>query len=605
MSAALQVAWSVIEDAAPDVPPGVAAEAFVSTRPVPVAIDGLFGWFHPGPGLRGVVLCGAHGFEQMAAHRPWRRLADAIAASGCPTLRFDYPGEGDSADPDELQLADWVGAIRRAVRYLRDEAGAEEITLVGLRFGATLAALAARAEPVERLVLLAPFATGRAYLREMRLRAQSIDRMPNGSTPPQVPDRLSVGGYRFGPGLVSEIGQIDLAAADRRPAPHILLLTAEPGAPGRRYAALGSNVTTAPFPGLSKLVGDPIFAETPDDDFATVVSFVVDGLDADGIGHRPPRIVGRHPDVTGIAGPGWSEEPARFGRGLFGILCRPDRTDTGAPTVVFVSTGMTVHSGWGRQTTLIARSLAREGIASLRFDLTGIGDSEERRDGASPIYATDAEEDVRLAVEHVARRSEGPIVLVGTCSGAYAAFKALCHEPRVDGALLVNLYCFDWDPEQSIDAILRETHGSASDYAALLRHGSTWRRLLGGEIHVRAIALAIGRRIGPALRRRFRRLMRDGLGGPSVRRRIARLRARGVTLRLLYSEGDPGLAALRRHLGRSPERVARVLGQPVEIVSGTDHNLSTHDAQDRLAAQVRDLVRTVTSRPRFSCGARA
>ena len=39
---------------------------------------------------------------------------------------------------------------------------------------ATFAALAAEGEAVDRLVLLAPVTTGRAYLREMRLRAQTI-----------------------------------------------------------------------------------------------------------------------------------------------------------------------------------------------------------------------------------------------------------------------------------------------------------------------------------------------------------------------------------------------------------------------------------------------
>lgn len=578
-----------------DVSPDVAAEIFVSARSGPVAIDGLFGWFHPGPGRRGVVLCGAHGFEQMAAHRPWRQLAGEIAASGCPVLRFDYPGEGDSADPEELRVADWVGSIRRATRYLREEAGAREIVLVGLRFGATLTALAAGAEPVDRLVLMAPFATGRAYLREMRMRAGSIGRLPDGSTPRQEPDHLDVGGFRFGPGLLAEIGRIDLAMADSRPAPNVLLLAADASALGQRYAALGSDVATAPFPGLAKLVGDPIFAETPEGDFARVAAFVAEGGGADGIdAWRPPTLDRRSP-VARISGPGWSEEPAEFGSGLFGIMCEPARPDAGAPTVLFASTGMTVRSGWGRQATRLARGLAREGIASLRFDLRGIGDSVERVDRIQPLYAADGADDVRLAVEHVSRHGAGPIVLVGTCSGAYAAFQALCREPRVDGALMINLYCFDWDPGQSIDAVLRQTHGSASDYAALLKQASTWHRLLGGEVHVRAIALAFARRAGPALRRRFR-LIRDGVGGASVARRIARLRARGAEIRLIYSEGDPGLAALRRHLGRSPERVARVLGAPVEIVPATDHNLSTADAQDRLAAQVRALVGAVAAR---------
>ena len=86
---------------------------------MPVTFDDLFGWVHPAAGRRGVLLCGACGFEQMAAHRPWRALADRLAAAGCPTLRFDYPGEGNSGDPAEVRVSANVAAIRRAMRFLR------------------------------------------------------------------------------------------------------------------------------------------------------------------------------------------------------------------------------------------------------------------------------------------------------------------------------------------------------------------------------------------------------------------------------------------------------------------------------------------------------
>ncbi|MFC6741208.1 alpha/beta hydrolase [Methylobacterium tardum] len=146
--------------------------------------------------------------------------------------------------------------------------------------------------------------------------------------------------------------------------------------------------------------------------------------------------------------------------------------ETGAPAVLFVSTGMSVHSGWGRQTTTLARSLAAEGVASVRFDLSGIGDSADRPDGRNPLFAPDGFADIAAAVDQIADTG-APIVLMGGCSGAYAAFQALCRDPRIAGALLINLYCFDWDPEQDLDRVIRQTFGSASTYAGLLTQGST------------------------------------------------------------------------------------------------------------------------------------
>jgi pimeloyl-ACP methyl ester carboxylesterase len=566
-------------------PPGPGPDS-----PAPVAFDGLFGWLHPAAGRRGVVLCGAHGFEQMAAHRPWRALAEGLAAAGCPTVRFDYPGEGNSADPGEARLADCVAAVRAAVRFLRARTGVTEVVLVGLRLGAAFATLAGAEEAVDRLVFLAPVTTGRAYLREMRLRAQTIGRLPDGSVPPQDQDSLTVGGFRMEAAFLADLAGLNLARLDRAPAARALLLAAEAGALAVRLGTLGCAVTTGPFPGLAPLVGDPIFADSPTGDFARVIAFATDGEAAmDG----PVRAAEGAPRApSGLAGPGWQEEAIRFGCGLFGIRCRPRRPEGGAPTVLFVSTGMTVHSGWGRQTTTLARSLAAEGIASFRLDLRGIGDSDGRPDERKPLFAPDGCTDVIAAVDRLAGPG-GPIVLVGGCSGAYAAFHALCRDARVDGALLLNLYCFDWDPEQDLDSVIRQTFGSASTYAALLTRGATWRRLLRGEIQVGAIAGVLARRGAAAAARRIRRALRPAVPGGSVARRVADVRRRGAEIRLLYSAGDPGLAALRRHLGRAPGRAERRLGAPVTIVPGTDHNLGSREAQAQVAQALRALLQAV------------
>ncbi|MGU3383173.1 alpha/beta fold hydrolase [Methylobacterium sp. D53M] len=564
----------------------VGSEAAVS---VPVTFDGLFGWLHPAAGTRGVVLCGAYGFEQMAAHRPWRSLAEGLAAAGCPTLRFDYPGEGDSADLDEARVAGCVAAVRGAIAYLRATTGVAEIVVAGLRLGATFAALAGEAEAVDRLVLLAPVTTGRAYLREMRLRAQTIGRLPDGSAPAQDPDSLTVGGFRMEAAFLTDLAELNLARLARAPARHALLLAPETKALAAHLGALGCDVATGAFPGLAALVADPIFSDVPTADFARVIGFATDGMAA--AGPRPGGIAidGRR---NGLTGPGWAEAPVRFGRGLIGIRCRPDRAESAAPTILFVSTGMSVHSGWGRQTTDLARRLAAEGIASVRFDLRGIGDSDERPDGRKPLFAADGFADVTAAVDLIAGAG-GPILLVGGCSGAYAAFHAFCRDRRIDGALLLNLYCFDWDPDQDLDQVIRQTFGSASTYAALLKRGATWRRLIRGEIRIAAIASVLARRGIEAGIRRLRRALRPGPLGGSPARRVAALRRRGAEIRLLYSAGDPGLAAVRRHLGRSPGPADRRVGAPVTVVPGVDHNFGSRAAQARVAEVLQDLLRAV------------
>ncbi|MCJ2130126.1 alpha/beta fold hydrolase [Methylobacterium sp. E-045] len=566
-----------------------------STLPLsPVAFDGVFGWFSPGISRRGVVLCGTHGYEQLSAHRPWRGLAGGIAATGCATLSIDYPGTGDSGDAGADSVEGWLRSVRRAIRYLREEAGVEEIVLVGLRLGGTLAALAAEGERIDRLILLAPFATGRAYLREMTMQARTIGRMPDGSPLPQEPGQLIVGGFPLVPALTAELATLALPSAERAPAPDILLIGAESGSLGPRYTALGARVTTRPFPSLAALVANPLYAEAPKEAFAAAIAFAAEGV-------RPRlglAVHGRPLPPDPIRGEGWREEPSRFGPssadpGLFGILCRPGEVDGAPPMVLFVNAGTNVHSGWGRQTTRLARELARDGVLSLRMDLRGIGDSPDRADGTSPLYTLAALDDVRAALDHLQSVRSGPIVIVGACSGAYLAFQAVCREERLKGAVLVNPYCFDWNPADDVDSVIRNVFRNASTYAGLLKQGAAWRRLARGEIRIGAIARAISRAAIGRVTRRLAFLLRPRPAGGTVAQRIAALLRRGAHLELVYSEGDRGLAALHEALGRSPARIARCLGGPVTIVEGADHDLSPVAAQARMAEALRRLLARV------------
>src|SRR5579859_8015384 len=115
--------------------------------PEPILFGGCLGWYHKGsadPEL-GIVLCSPHGYEELCVHRHWRDLAQDLSAHGLPTIRFDYPGTGDSVDDDETpaRVEAWIGSICRAVQVLRDLSGIDRVALVGLRMGALLATAAA------------------------------------------------------------------------------------------------------------------------------------------------------------------------------------------------------------------------------------------------------------------------------------------------------------------------------------------------------------------------------------------------------------------------------------------------------------------------------
>ncbi|MCJ2015488.1 alpha/beta hydrolase [Methylobacterium sp. J-076] len=554
----------------------LAESAFTGGTPIsstPVTFGGMLGWYGAGRSRRGVVLCGTLGYEQISAGRGWRRLADDLTAAGHPTLRFDYPGEGDSADPDTADVDGLVRAIGSAARFLRGEGGAEEIVLVGLRLGATLAALAAGEGGVDRLVLLAPFASGRAYLREMTIRTKTIDQLPDGRPFPQDPAAPVFGGFRPAPGLLASLATLDLAKVPPAPVPKVLLLGPDPSGLAGRLRDGGSAVETGPFPGLAPFLSNALISETPREVFAQVLGFVADDASA-----RPGTPMPA-PPAGPIAHSSWTETLVRFG-GNAGIVCTPRVSDPTMPSVLFLNSGVNPRSGYGRQTTDLARGLAAMGVRSLRMDLRGVGDSEDRADGSLPLYALDALAEARAGID---RLDDGRgVVVTGNCSGAFLGFHAVCADSRVRAGILSNLYCFDWDPKADLAAALKPSFRSPAAYASLLRRPDAWRRVLRGEVKVGAIASRLAALAGGRLRHAAATLLRPFPAPDSVAGRVAAIRKRGARLVLVFSAGEAGLGEVAAHLGRSPAKVARRLGHPLVILPDTDHNLSTAGAQERM-----------------------
>src|SRR4029450_13811861 len=140
----------------------------------------LFTWHHPAkPNVRRgacVVLCAPIGSEYICAYRAWRILAERLAGVGFDVFRFDYEGTGDSAgdpgEPERLSAAASqpqcvLAEAQRVTRW-------NEVALIGLRIGATLALEAAAARGgVARLVLWSPFRSGRSYVGGVKAFARS------------------------------------------------------------------------------------------------------------------------------------------------------------------------------------------------------------------------------------------------------------------------------------------------------------------------------------------------------------------------------------------------------------------------------------------------
>jgi len=132
----------------------------------------LFGVYYAPQGQPrdyGVVLCNPLGLELSHTCRCSHHLAMLLARAGFAAFRFDYFGTGDSAGgAEEGSMSQWLKDIHSAVAELRGF-GCKRLALVGLRFGATLAALYAQEnDDVDLLVLWEPLVKGEDYIRNWR-----------------------------------------------------------------------------------------------------------------------------------------------------------------------------------------------------------------------------------------------------------------------------------------------------------------------------------------------------------------------------------------------------------------------------------------------------
>ncbi len=169
----------------------------------------LFGAYHPPCGRTmglGLVTCYSAFWEYQAFYPAFVSLADRLSGHGCPVLRFDYCGYGDSAgDGRHASLEDWVADTGCAIEELRRRSSCEQVFLIGHRLGGTiaLAALAHRSD-IEGLILWDPVINGRAYLSNMRRLEQLLLIKARGmQAPPPRVDETLLTGYPF-PGRLRE-----------------------------------------------------------------------------------------------------------------------------------------------------------------------------------------------------------------------------------------------------------------------------------------------------------------------------------------------------------------------------------------------------------------
>jgi uncharacterized protein len=153
---------------------------------------------------------------------------------------------------------------------------------------------------------------------------------------------------------------------------------------------------------------------------------------------------------------------------LVGIASVP--AAPGTRGVLIVVGGPQYRVGSHRQFALLARHLAAHGIAAMRFDYRGMGDS----DGDERDFET-IQDDIRAALDAFVDAVPGvrDVVLWGLCDGASAAAMYAPDDARVRGLVLLNPWV------RTDDGVARTT--LKHHYRDRLRDPAFWRKLAHGK----------------------------------------------------------------------------------------------------------------------------
>ena len=557
------------------------------TRMQPVEIGGCFGWLHaPADGVAGnvaVLLCPGLRDDGLSAHSHFRQLASEIADSGYACLRFDYPGTGDSCAAlvggDLWQI--WLQSIHRAADWLCVVTGCRQLIFCGLRLGATLAAAAAaQRQDVIGLGLLAPMPYGRTFLRQLKIEAGLAGKAPSAA--------LRLQGIPISPDTLQSIASVRLddmvpppnctTAIFNQPMSQVLEQCAQ------AWRARGRIVKEVEYAGLLTILRPRIMAHERPADFRPVTRW---------LSSAAPRMSARRVLPTTppiLRHPGCKDVPLRYGEGggLFGMLCQPADGNANR-AILILNSGGDPHYGVERGSWVMAQRLASAGIASLRIDFAGLGDSVAPGDPQTHVFETDRRLEVAAALDTLSRRGFQKFSICGICSGAYHAFHAGVADDRIDSLLLINLPTFDWQAGTKIEFFALTEH-KLGERAHKLGQPLIWWRMLStkGEFYTR-LQIEFSRLGGQASRWLRRTALRLGWSLPlSITQRAATQLATHARTLMLMAPTEVGLSVLESEFGHSRTPPGSIL----HVLPGIDHSLTDPSMHVMAADMMIDFLET-------------
>jgi pimeloyl-ACP methyl ester carboxylesterase len=254
----------------------------------------------------------------------------------------------------------------------------------------------------------------------------------------------------------------------------------------------------------------------------------------------------------------------------------------GDVTVVILNTGIIHRVGHHRMYLTFSRALAGAGYNVLRFDFSGIGDSDNREDGLPPLESCLADIKESLDWLEVTKHAKR-VILVGLCSGADYGVVYAHSDPRVIGLVLL-------DP--SIPPTRRYFRDYLGRRALSLR---SWFNVAFGASRVRR--MLIERVIGMVAKNWEPRY--PTLSHPQMRSQLERLYQaaidRDVMFLVVLTSG--GRHTYPEQLLEAFPNVAFLKQLRLEFFDDCDHKFTPEASRARLLQLIRDWLHETNFRP--------
>ncbi len=182
-----------------------------------------------------IILCQPFIEEHLSSLRVLVNFARTLAFHGYHALRFDYMGYGDSeGNFEDTTVESMINDIDSTVKYLKHSYQLKKVGLFGIRFGSTLAALAAeKGTAIDFLIHVAPIVDGNSYIDQC-LRSNLATQMTIYRKIVKTRDQLvhelisggfvNIDGYLLSRELYTQVKNINLVDQIKRKDLDVLLL---------------------------------------------------------------------------------------------------------------------------------------------------------------------------------------------------------------------------------------------------------------------------------------------------------------------------------------------------------------------------------------------